>query len=226
MRKLLTLATPTLVAVAVSTVLSAGGGAYAAHLITSGDIKDGAVHSPDIKDGGVHSRDIANHGVKQVDLDKSIIKKLNAKTKAGPKGAKGATGKTGPQGKQGVPGKPGAPGANGADGLSGYTVILHYTRNDGSDLGAAVPAGATNHPLTATCPEGLYAISGGFSNGNTNPGNDLVVRESVPAGFTRIDSTHGTATGWEVTVDNPTGTAQHAEVALVCASISTDNPQD
>lgn len=104
--------------------------------------------------------------------------------------------------------------------LPGYTVNIHYTRKDGAGLGPAIGAGEVKQ-LTAQCPEGLSVLGGGFNNGNTEPGSDLTVHESHPAGLAQVsdDPERWGASAWSVTFENTTETQQHASVYTICAQV-------
>lgn len=203
MRNIIGKVAPTAAAVAVATVLSAGGGAYAAHLIGSGDIKDGAVRSPDIHNGGIQ----------QVDLAPSVVKKLNAKSKPGPKGATGATGATGAKGAtgargaQGPAGKNGVDGKNGKDGLDGAFYSVSYY--DGNDVNAGAIATAGCDSVSGSQPAGtagtdFVAIAGGSEtlglNGDKDIAHNTPVADSFPG---RMDWTTnapqaGRLDGWVI----------------------------
>src|SRR4051812_1564989 len=57
------LLSPAMVVAVLALTMSVGGTAYAAHLITSRDIKNNTVASVDIKNGTVGSKDLKNGGV-------------------------------------------------------------------------------------------------------------------------------------------------------------------
>lgn len=140
MKNILGKVTPTVAAVAAATVLSAGGGAYAAvtHLgkdsVTSWAIKDG--------------------GVKQADLAPWVQRQIGKAGTQGPAGEAGQDGQTGPQGPKGDPG------------LSNVTA--------GADYSHTWPAHSGKQTIVSQCPEGQYAISGGFSTfgGDRDLGGD------------------------------------------------------
>lgn len=137
----------------------------------------------------------------------------------GPQGPKGEPGPQGPQGPKGPKGDPGPQGEPGRDGVSGLQARHRYTRNDGSGLGLPLQPGEVRK-LTAECPDGKYALSGGFSNGNTKPGADLTIRESVPDSLVELEDGTYVATAWSVTFENETDKVQHAQVSVVCAAIA------
>ncbi|MFT4081255.1 MAG: collagen-like protein [Nocardioides sp.] len=99
MRKIVTRIAPTAVAVAVTAVVVGSGGAYAAHLITGKDIKDGSVTSADVKNGTLGKADLSSATQKAL---AGATGAKGAKGDTGAKGAKGDTGATGPQGESGV----------------------------------------------------------------------------------------------------------------------------
>jgi hypothetical protein len=105
----------TIVACVVTALVVGGGTATAQKLITSGDIKDGAIKSADIKNGGVASKDIKKGTIALDRLAKKVQQKINEQNSgpagpAGPVGPAGAQGAAGPQGPAGPQGAQGAPG--------------------------------------------------------------------------------------------------------------------
>ncbi|MCL2615077.1 MAG: hypothetical protein FWD95_17825, partial [Nocardioidaceae bacterium] len=67
---------PTVAAVIVSSVLSAGGGAYAASQITSAQIKDGTIQTQDLANGSVTSNKVADGTLRTRDLSADAKKWL------------------------------------------------------------------------------------------------------------------------------------------------------
>lgn len=112
---------------------SSATSATAAKLITTKQIKNGAVTSAKIKDGTITAKDIKS-GV----------------LKGGPAGAKGEKGARGDAGPQGAAGADGAQGHAGASGVAAVSTV----RN-----GETIPGGEPA-VVTASCPAGAKAVSG------------------------------------------------------------------
>ena len=133
-----------------------------------------------IKDGTVTTADIKNGTLESLDVkDESLTQADFFETVAGPAGPKGDTG---------------APGTNGTSGLV-YIV-------EGADVGKR-----STRIVTATCPPGTHAVSGGGSN--TGRGH-LV--ETTP--------TNSFGEGWRVIYRNTTDTAISAYAWALCVTVS------
>ena len=149
-----------LVAVAAIVLTSGGTAAVAGSLISSNDIKDETIKSEDIKDNGVKARDLADG--------------LLAKVTDGAVGATGPAGKDGLDGAQGPKGDPGAPGQAGKDGKDGKDGVTNLIT--GAGYTDVWEAGSYGESLSE-CPEGQYALGGGYSTwggfNGTNDGYDL-----------------------------------------------------
>lgn len=98
------------------------------------------------------------------------------------KGPNGATGATGPTGVTGATGATGSTGPTGAAGSVGS-----ITKAEASE---ALPALGKSKVLTATCPAGTVAISGGFKSDLFGVG--VITSNRTAAG-----------TGWEYQAENP-----------------------
>ncbi|MGH3327898.1 MAG: hypothetical protein ACRDPT_08925 [Streptomycetales bacterium] len=109
--------TAALVAVGAVVALSAGG-AIAADVVTSADIKNDTIKSWDVDAGGVGTSEVRNGAVGWWDLRADTVRedrlspdvreKLNARDGLiGPAGPQGPAGPEGPQGPQGPEGSPG-----------------------------------------------------------------------------------------------------------------------
>jgi hypothetical protein len=80
-------------------VLAAGsGGAVAAGLVTSHDIRDGTVRAVDVKTDTLNSRTLRNGGIRGADLSDSLMARLRH---PGPQGEPGPQGPEGPRGPEG-----------------------------------------------------------------------------------------------------------------------------
>lgn len=194
-------------------VLVGAGGAVAAALVTSADIKDQTIKAVDIGSGGVTSsevRDATLGGwdlrVDTVDEDRlsaAVRDKLNAPAEPGPQGE---TGPAGPQGETGPQGDPG---------VSGYEVV---------ETTASLPGDDAVHSFTASCPEGKQAIGGGF--GAATEANAATTRlvGSSPVVEPVPDDPNGavTVTGWQVQLinDSTPKVAYDVNAWAVCALTS------
>lgn len=177
--------TPTVAAVAASLVMGGTASYAAGSLITSAQIKDGAVHSQDISAGAVTSGKIADHAVRLNDISLGAQDALQ-----GNQGPKGDTGAQGPQGDQGPKGDTGNAGK---DGVSGVQADTPYgddiDHNDGLSQSAdTIPAGATQSVWVECHGDSMTAISGGFIMGATGDWvaggtylPNVTVMSSVPA---------------------------------------------
>src|SRR3954467_15884231 len=142
----LPLPTPSLVVSIVALVVACSGGAIAATVITSKQIKNGSIQLADIS--------------------KSARSSLAGKRRsAGANGARGLTGLTGPAGAAGAPGPAGAAGAAGAAGKDGTGEA--FTTADNQNLTFV----GTTDVAHLDLPAGTWAVSahvGGVNNNGTN----------------------------------------------------------
>ena len=115
------------------------GGAVAAGLVTSADIKDGTVASVDVKDGTVRKRDLADTTI------------TDLRGQVGPQGPQGQQGDQGPQGLQGPEGPPG---------------LSAVYRTSPSDV--TLPGNATSVTVgSLDLPAGAYVVTATFQLTNT-----------------------------------------------------------
>jgi Collagen triple helix repeat (20 copies) len=136
----------------------------------------------------ITSKDIKNGTIKAVDISGAAKQAL--------KGNRGAPGARGPQGAAGPQGPAGAAGAAGAAGVPGPAGIqtLH-----GVTQTVSVASLGTDD-VTATCPAGQTAVSGGAVFGG------LLV------------SSHATTTGWHVVGFNDLGVADNLTAVAYCSA--------
>jgi hypothetical protein len=144
----------TMVACVVTALVVGGGTATAQKLITSGDIKDGAIKSADIKNGGVASKDIKKGTIALDRLAKKVQQKINEQN----------TGPVGPAGPAGPAGAQGAAGAPGAQGPKGDPAETRVTALPGSGFSA------TNDTVSMT-PDGVEF--GPYADGGAEGGSLL-----------------------------------------------------
>ena len=202
--------TVTAVLVAVLTVTS---GAFAAKkylVVSSSQIKDGAISLNDLSP--------AAHKALQ--------------TQQGPKGDTGATGATGAAGAAGAAGATGAQGPQGPQGpagVSGYEVrTWRYSKDDvNSDMGLGYVGVGSGAIATVACSPGKVALGGGYwfkSAGDTGFNSQAVSDGSgVIASFPgRMDWSTNTVkpndnSGWIVQVNNKVNAADMT-LYVVCAN--------
>ena len=172
-RGLLTGRTAAVGAIVGVVALAAGAtGATAAAMVTGAQVQDGSLTWHDIKDGSVRNQSLSPWVQQQLITtrnnsvtSKSVVDgSLEARdlSAAAKQSLKGATGATGAQGQKGATGKDGAPGLSGLIAGSGYTTTWQGD------------SGATLQTAREECPEGQYAIGGGFSTwgGDKDLGGD------------------------------------------------------
>jgi hypothetical protein len=137
----------TIVACVVTALVVGGGTATAQKLITSGDIKDGAIKTADIKNGTIKNDDIKKSTITRGDLEKKVRRLLE-------EGGSGPAGPTGPKGEKGDKGDPGPRLSSGNWGVQ--------NRNTIGSPGAFLRSGPFNPPngsgslnLVVFAPPGL-----------------------------------------------------------------------
>ena len=147
-------------------VLSLGGTATAASLVTSSQIKNGTVTSADIKNKTIKAGDLAPALQKQI----TSGGKTGPQGPAGPAGAKGDAGAQGQQGQQGQQGPIGQTGPQGVPGLSEIEVIMDNTADNQSNKNLEVdcPAGKKLIGSTATTSIPSAAFLGGSRPSDDN----------------------------------------------------------
>lgn len=147
-------ASPALVLSVVALVIALTGSAVAAVTVV---VPRNSVGTPQLKANAVVSSKVRNFSLLRVDFKRGQVP-------AGPRGPAGSPGPTGPPGPVGPQGPPGP-------GLSGYQVVTNTTATDSS----------TPKSVTATCPSGKVAISGGA---RLNTGAPVAVQADYPGSST------------------------------------------
>lgn len=159
------LSIPTVVALVLAMLLSAGGGAVAARLITGKDIKDGTVTGADIKDASLKYADLAAATRTQLTGpqgpagEAGIQGPAGATGPGGPAGPKGDAGSAGPAGPAGPKGDTGATGPQGPVGpLPTVLVASLTTCCVGFDSASTGEAKAKQVLLKGTTSAGTYLV--------------------------------------------------------------------
>jgi hypothetical protein len=234
---LLTRRTAAVGAAAVAAALLIGAtSATAASMVTGAQIADGTITSADVKNGSlwasemqpavvdwftrtnpntVTSASIADGSLQLQDLSKAAQQGL--------KGATGATGATGAKGETGATGAKGDKGDAGQPGLSQLIAGAGYTQKWAGD------EGATLQTTREECPEGQYALGGGFSTwgGDKDLGGDnkdIQVTVSAPyfeGDYVPVDEAGNfRPTEWVVKGYNNGTTEQIVRAWVTCATIA------
>ena len=177
-----------------------GGSAYAA-----GVLPPNSVGTSQLKGGSVTSGKVKDGTLKAVDFARNQLK-------AGPKGSAGPTGPAGPAGA--------------IDASQVYTRALSDARYLRGALVTVVASttlpGETAGGVTATCPAGHQAISGGADSSNigdvflTNFGPEVELSSVIGVS----DGLHGAPTAWRAFANNEdTGITHTFKVVVTCAPI-------
>ncbi|MFY0406440.1 hypothetical protein [Solicola sp. PLA-1-18] len=124
-------------------VLSVGGGATAARLITGADIKNSSIEGKDVKNGTLQLRDISDASERSL------------------RGRPGATGATGAKGATGATGATGAPGPAGSDAPGARWVLIDATGQIEAQSGGFTIASAYDAPGTPAGAVGNVYIDAG-----------------------------------------------------------------
>jgi hypothetical protein len=199
------------IAISAAVLTLVAGGASAATLIGSNQIKDDSVRSVDIQDGTIHGRDLTDS--------------LNADlSKPGPKGDTGAQGVQGPQGPVGLQGPVGPQSLNGT-----VYRVAHYT--GGANGGAIATVACADDNATS---QQYIAISGGVqiinADGDDSVTNDsnVAVADSFPGRMNFTDDPAGYTTkagrldGWIVRFGDNTKSAAQVNVWAICVKRPAD----
>jgi hypothetical protein len=189
---------PNVVAV-LALFVALGGSAYAAGVLPAN-----SVGTPQLKAGSVTSGKVKDGTLKAVDFAKNQLK--------GPKGSPGLAGPTGPAGQ--------------VDASQVYTRPLSDARYLRAGLVSVVVSttlpGDTAGGVTATCPAGHQAISGGADSSNigdvflTNFGPEVELSSVVGVS----DGLHAAPTAWRAFAANEeTGLTHTFKAVVICAPI-------
>ena len=146
--------TPAFVLSIVALVVSLTGSAVAAVAVV---VPRNSVGTPQLKANAVVSSKVLNRSLQRVDFARGQLP-------AGPRGPAGPAGPIGPVGPAGPTGPPGA-------GLAGYQVVSASTATDSG----------SPKSVTATCPTGKVAISGGA---RVNSGGPIALQADYPGSQT------------------------------------------
>lgn len=213
------------VAGAALVVLLSGGTAVATSKITTSDIQNGAVTNPKIANKAVGLAKMGNESVGTAKvINRSLggwdIKKNSLgqwiltpalRDKINEGGEQGPQGEKGDQGEQGERGPQGPAGRDGQDGVSGYEVLAPEARFD-----------AGTHEKDVDCPDGKYAIAGGYeASADGANGANTVVHASQATGLVEQDDGTWRASGWMVrfTIGGD-ATQGNMKVLVTCAEVN------
>ena len=137
-----------LVLAVIAIVLTLGGTATAAKLITGKQVKNSSLTGADVKNASLTGRDVKNGSIGPSDLSSAARKAVS-----------GSAGSIGPKGGTGAAGAAGAPGAKGDTGAQGGPGAKGDTGAAGADTGTALSGRILNLPQDATLrfayPSGL-----------------------------------------------------------------------
>jgi hypothetical protein len=133
------------------------GGAVAADLIGSKDIKDNSIRSVDVRDGGLGVKDLSQQA-------RNELAKPGSGGADGKNGAAGPKGETGPRGPAGPRGEAGPKGEPGEDGISGLQAVMETSDTWPVDPApdAVPPERSPQQQLVAKCASGKAALGGGW----------------------------------------------------------------
>jgi hypothetical protein len=180
----------------IALLLTLGGTAVAAKLITGNDVKDGSLTGKDVKNGSLNGKDVKDKSLTRKDFKGSV------QGPAGPAGAQGQTGSAGAQGQAG------SAGATGPAGL----VALQYIEGPTVTLLAGTGVGAN-----VLCPAGTSVVSGGARPMTIGP--DVILDTSIPMDGADPDAVRDD--GWAVSYNNPTASNSNFRVTAVCAEVGS-----
>lgn len=212
-------------AVGVTTAMLVGlggvGGAVAADLIGSKDIRNNTIRSVDVKDGGLALRD----------LNQAAKDKINRPGPAGKDGADGADGKDGADGANGERGPKGEPGDDGVSGLQAVMVTSDVWPVDPAPPPSVPEVRAPQQQVVARCAPGKAALGGGWrspyepgQNDGSELGREVLISASYPARV--VDGTVFPAdedhkpNAWVVEGFNETEEEVTVDAFVVCASVN------
>jgi hypothetical protein len=177
----------------IALLLTVGGTAVAAKLITGKDVKDGSLTGTDIMNKSLTGKDVKNKSLTLKDFKGSV---------RGPAGAQG------PAGSAGAQGLAGSAGATGPAGL----VALQYIEGPTVTLLAGTGVGAN-----VLCPVGTSVVSGGGRPMTVGP--DVILDSSLPVDGPDADTVPDD--GWAVNYNNPTVGNSNFRVNAVCAVVGS-----
>jgi hypothetical protein len=185
-------------------------------MVTSAQIKDGAVHSADIRDGGVYKTDLSD----------------GLKSTLARRGADGADGAPGVDGKDGKDGAPGLSNLE-ADGPYPGATDLGSMTGQGDNSDATVKADGQRQSVWVECAPGKVALGGGFrlaADQTQQAAEAIQVLASEPTQIKDGQMTYEPIAGdeagslqpngWVVEVVNHGDTDQVVRPWVVCATVA------
>jgi hypothetical protein len=190
---------PAMLVAVVALVLSLTGGAIAASLITTGDIKNGAVTKKKLHKNSVNTKKVKNKTLKAKDFAPGQLEQ----------------GVQGIQGLKGEKGDKGEPGADGADGAAGATNVVIRTASvnvNNNTRGFAV----------ATCEAGEKAVGGGgrFTELSATNVHQLVYSYPKNTATNNLDlpAAGDVPNAWQASGFNTSGGPETFNAFVVCAA--------
>jgi hypothetical protein len=214
-----------------------GGTSYAAVQIPSG-----SVGTPQLRNGAVTATKVKAHSLLARDFAGGQLPRVAAGPQGaqGPAGPQGARGLAGPQGSSGLQGPKGDPGADGKSVLNGDGAPDPTVGTDGDfyiDTNSAAiygpkTAGSWGSPRSLVGPAGTTHTTVKQSTTIVQPGQDVVVTATCPAGTVVTGGGFVAAVGlraeqsspdlgansWDLEVNNPSSvTSVQTFVQAVCA---------
>ena len=180
----------------IALLLTVGGTAVAAKLITGKDVADGSLTGKDVQNKSLTGKDVKNKSLTRKDFKGSV------QGPAGPAGAKGPAGSAGAQGLAGSAGATGPAGLVALQYIEGLTVSLPMNTGVGANV---------------LCPVGTSVVSGGGRPMTIGP--DVILDTSIP--FDDADADTVRDDGWAVSYNNPTAQNSSFRVTAVCAAVGS-----
>lgn len=205
------------VAGGIAVLLLGGGTAVASGHIGGDDIRNYSIDKQHLRKNSVGSWEALDRSLVGGDIKKDSVGRnvwtpyLRSMIE---EWESGEFSKPGPEGPKGEKGDPGQDGADGKDGVSGME-----THKPSASIVAVAPGETAT--ATATCAEGLRALSGGYDvkDASQEVRDQAVVTKNGPGPDASFDGTN--FGGWEVTVTN-SGEAGTFNVYpyVVCAAVN------
>jgi hypothetical protein len=148
---------------ALAVVGLGAGGATAAAMIDSSDIRDNSIQQRDLARNSVGQSELQDNTVGPRYVTDELLNRIN---QSGPRGPEGPQG---PQGEPGDTGPQGEPGLTGLESDGPYPGATQLQEGANSTTPFVGNAGASLQQAWVMCPEGKTAIGGGYSRADEGP---------------------------------------------------------